>query len=63
MDPGASYAWTHHRGHAGVLVVEGELEVDGERQQAPHYLFLTARQPPTARTEKGCLAVSLALRG
>lgn len=63
MDPGTSYAWTHHRGRAGVLVVEGDLGVDGERQPAPHYLFLTARQPPTASTEKGCLAVSLALRG
>jgi len=63
MEPGASYAWTHHRGRAGVLVLEGDLEVDGERQPAPHYLFLTARQLPMARTEKGCLAVSLALRG
>ena len=37
--------------------------VEGERQPAPSYLFLTAKQPPSARTEKGCLAVSLALRG
>jgi CheY-like chemotaxis protein len=63
MEPGASYAWTHHQGRAGVLVVEGELEIEGERQPAPRYLFLTARQLPAARTEKGCLAVSLALRG
>jgi CheY-like chemotaxis protein len=63
MEPGASYAWTHHRGRAGVLVVEGELEVEGERQPAPRYLFLSPRPLPPARTEKGCLAVSLALRG
>ena len=63
MDPGASYAWTHHRGRSGVLVVEGELEMEGERQPAPRYLFLGARQLPAARTAKGCLAVSLAMRG
>ncbi len=63
LEPGTSYAWTHHRGRAGVLVVEGDLEVDGEQQPAPHYLFLTTKQPPTVRTGKGCLAVSLALRG
>jgi CheY-like chemotaxis protein len=63
MEPGASYTWTHHRGREGVLVVEGELEVEGERLPAPHYLFLTSRQLAAARTEKGCLAVSLALRG
>jgi DNA-binding response OmpR family regulator len=63
MEPGASYAWTHHQGRAGVLVAEGDLEVGGQRQSAPHYLFLSAKQLPTARTEKGCLAVSLAMRG
>lgn len=63
LEPGASYTWTHHPGRAGVLVVEGDLEVDGGWQPAPHYLFLSARQPPGVRTEKGCLAVSLAPRG
>jgi CheY-like chemotaxis protein len=63
LQPGTSYAWTHHRGRAGVLVVEGELEVDGARQPAPHYLFLSTSPPPETRTEKGCLAVSLALKG
>jgi CheY-like chemotaxis protein len=63
LQPGASYAWTHHRGRAGVLVVEGELEMDGARQPAPHYLFLSTSPLPAARTEKGCLAVSLALKG
>lgn len=63
LEPGASYTWTHHRGRAGALVVEGDLEAEGERHLAPRYLFLTAKQLPTARTEKGCLAVSLALRG
>jgi CheY-like chemotaxis protein len=63
MQPGAAYAWTHHQGRAGALVVEGDLEVEGERQPAPHYLFLSTRQLPTARTGKGCLAASLPLRG
>jgi hypothetical protein len=63
LEPGTSYTWTHHSGRAGVLVVEGDLEVDGVRQLAPSYLFLTERPLPTARTDKGCLAVSLALRG
>jgi len=63
LQPGASYAWTHHRGRAGVLVVEGDLEVDGARQPAPHYLFLSTSPLPATRTEKGCLAVSLALKG
>lgn len=63
LQPGTSYAWTHHRGRAGVLVVEGDLEVDGARQPAPHYLFLSTSPPPETRTEKGCLAVSLALKG
>jgi DNA-binding response OmpR family regulator len=63
MEPGASYAWSHHRGRAGALVVEGALEVDGERQPVPHYLFLSASQPPAARTEQGCLVISLGLKG
>jgi CheY-like chemotaxis protein len=65
LQPGASYTWTHHpgRGRAGVLVVEGDLEVDGARQAAPHYLFLSTSPLPAARTEKGCLAVSLPLKG
>lgn len=63
LQPGTSYAWTHHSGRAGVLVVEGALEVEGERQPVPQYLFLSRGQPPTVRTEQGCLAISLALRG
>jgi CheY-like chemotaxis protein len=63
LQPGASYAWTHHQGRAGVRVVEGDLEVDGVRQPAPHYLFLSTSPLPAARTEKGCLAVSLTLKG
>jgi len=63
LQPGTSYAWTHHRGQAGMLLVEGELEVDGQRQRAPQYLFLSTGQPPTVSTEQGCLAISLAVRG
>jgi CheY-like chemotaxis protein len=63
MQPGASYSWTHPGGNVGVLLVDGALEVEGERQPAPRYLFLSMGQPPQARTEQGCLAVSLPLRG
>ncbi len=63
LQPGTSYAWAHHQGRAGVLVVEGALEVEGERQSPPRYLFLSTSQPPSVKTEQGCLAISLALRG
>ncbi|MBN1205013.1 MAG: response regulator [Myxococcaceae bacterium] len=63
MQPGASCPWPLSPLRAGVLLVEGDLQVEGEHPQAPHYLFLSMRQPPTSRTEQGCLAVSLALRG
>jgi CheY-like chemotaxis protein len=61
MQPGTSGPWPLPLGRAGVLVVEGELQVEEERQQAPHYLFLSMTQAPTARTEQGCLALALAL--
>ncbi|WP_224248267.1 response regulator [Hyalangium gracile] len=63
LQPGARYDWSHHQGRAGVWVVDGDLEVDGERRSAPSYLFLSARQPQPVSTEQGCLAVSLAMRG
>ena len=61
MQPGASATWPLPGGRAGVLLVEGELEVEGER--APRYFFVSTGQQPLARTEQGCLLVSLALRG
>jgi CheY-like chemotaxis protein len=61
MSAGSSFSWEVHRGRQGVLLVEGELEVDGERRVGPHYFFLAAGPRPV-RTRSGCLAVSLALR-
>jgi CheY-like chemotaxis protein len=63
LQPGARYDWSHHQGRAGVWVAEGDLEVDGLRQASPHYLFLSKALLPVVNTQKGCLAVSLALKG
>ncbi|WP_224363100.1 response regulator [Hyalangium versicolor] len=63
LQPGASYSWSHHRGRAGVWVVEGSLEVEGERREAPLYLFLSSGDLPTVKAAQGCLAVSLAMKG
>lgn len=62
LQPGTSYDWSQHQGRAGVWVAEGDLEVDGVRQATPHYLFLSKALLPVVNTEKGCLAVSLALK-
>jgi CheY-like chemotaxis protein len=61
MGPGARHAWTPRAGGEGILVVEGELEVGGERRQAPQYFFLSAGGPREVSTGAGGLAVSLAL--
>jgi hypothetical protein len=50
-------------GRIGCLILEGDLQIAGERQQATRYFFLSAGQPQEARTEKGCLVVALALGG
>ncbi len=63
LEAGTSVTWPVPSGPAGCLLIEGDLEMTGERQKAPQYFFLSASQPPVARTEKGCLVVSLALRG
>lgn len=63
MQPGASFSWALQLGRQGVLLLEGDLEVEGERRTAPHYLFLPAGQPREVRTREGCLALSLALPG
>ncbi len=61
MGAGASFSWDVHQSRQGVMLVEGELEVDGEQRVGPHYFFLAAGTRPV-RTRSGCLAVSLALR-
>ncbi|SES88798.1 response regulator [Stigmatella erecta] len=58
---GACHTWAPRAGGEGVLVLEGDIEVGGERQPAPHYFFLSARGPREVRTGAGCLVVSLAL--
>jgi CheY-like chemotaxis protein len=51
-----------HRGRAGGVVVEGSLEVEGERRVKHQYFYLAAG-PREVRTHEGCLAVFMALRG
>jgi CheY-like chemotaxis protein len=58
---GACYPWAPRAKGEGVLVLEGDIELGGERQPAPHYFFLSAGGPHEVRTGAGCLAVSLAL--
>lgn len=62
MAPGASHPRPVHRGRMGVVVVEGSLEVEGERRVEHQYFYLAAG-PREVRTHEGCLAVSVALRG
>jgi CheY-like chemotaxis protein len=62
MAPGVGSSRPMQRGRSGVMLLEGELEVDGERRVGPHYFYLAAG-PREVRTHAGCLAVSLALRG
>jgi CheY-like chemotaxis protein len=59
----SSVTWPVPEARAGCLLVEGDLEIAGEWQRAPRYFFLSASQPRVARTEKGCLVVTMALRG
>jgi DNA-binding response OmpR family regulator len=63
LQPGTGSAWPASHAREGCLLVEGDLEIGGEWQTAPQYFFLSSSQPPVARTEKGCLVVSLSLRG
>ncbi|WNG57831.1 response regulator [Archangium gephyra] len=61
MEPGAGHGRPVHRGQAGLMVVEGSLEVEGERRTGHQYFYLAAG-PREVRTHEGCLAVSMALR-
>jgi DNA-binding response OmpR family regulator len=51
------------KGGEGVLLVEGDLEVAGERHTAPRYFFVGASQAPEVHSREGCLAITLALKG
>jgi CheY-like chemotaxis protein len=62
MEPGVSHGRPVYRGRAGMVVVEGSLEVEGERRMGHQYFYLAAG-PREVRTHEGCLAVSMALRG
>jgi mannose-6-phosphate isomerase-like protein (cupin superfamily) len=62
LQAGASVPWQSiHRAPEGLFVVEGDIAVDGECRTASHYFFLSSG-PHEARTQQGCLLVSLALR-
>jgi hypothetical protein len=62
LQPGASTPWQAiQRAPEGVLVLEGDVEVDGQPHSAQHYLYLSPG-PHEARTREGCLLVSLAHR-
>ncbi|NMO20419.1 response regulator [Pyxidicoccus fallax] len=64
LSPGGGLPWRPGGpGREAVLLVEGDLEVDGERHTAPRYLFMGAGQAPEARTREGCLAITLVLKG
>ncbi|MBF5040850.1 response regulator [Aggregicoccus sp. 17bor-14] len=61
LAPGARLPWPTE-GHAcGVLVVEGELELNGQRRGAAQYFYVSADGGCEAATREGCLAVSLPL--
>ena len=62
MAPGAGVSRPAHRGRMGVLVLEGSLEVDGERRVGPHYFYMAAGAREL-RTQEGCLIVAQAFHG
>lgn len=62
MAPGTSVSRPAHRGRMGVWVLEGALEVDGERRVGPHYFYLAAGAREL-RTQEGCLTVAQAFHG
>lgn len=62
MAPGTGASRPMPRGRTGVMLLEGSLEVEGERRVGPQYFYLSAG-PRELRTREGCLAVALALHG
>src|SRR6218665_3814033 len=60
MAPGTTHSLRAQVTGAGMLLLEGSLEVDGESRGRDQYFFLSAG-PREVRTHEGCLAVSLTL--
>ncbi|MBN8225932.1 response regulator [Corallococcus macrosporus] len=63
LSPDATFPWSRPQCAHGVLLVEGDLELDGERYAAPCYLFLSLGASPQLKTRAGALAVCVPLRG
>jgi DNA-binding response OmpR family regulator len=63
LAPESAFPWSHPQFAHGVLLVEGDLELDGERYAAPCYLFLSLGASPQVKTRAGALAVCVPLRG
>ncbi|WP_163996471.1 response regulator [Pyxidicoccus caerfyrddinensis] len=61
---GGAFTWRPRtKGGEGVLLVEGDLEVAGERHTAPRYFFVGSSQALEVHSREGCLAITLALKG
>jgi DNA-binding NtrC family response regulator len=60
LAPGASLVLSAEEMRSGMLVLEGSLEVEGERRERNQTFFLSAG-PREVRSLEGCLAVSLTL--
>lgn len=61
LAPGARVPWPRQAAPEGVLVVEGELELNGQRRGAAQYFYVSADGGCEAASREGCLAVSLPL--
>lgn len=66
LAPGARGSWPRPGAPQGVLpqgvlVVQGELELNGERRGATQYFYVSADGGCEAASREGCLAVSLPL--
>ncbi len=62
LAPGTGFPLQMHGGRTGVLLLEGELVVEGERRVGPQFFYLAAG-PREASTREGSLALLLALQG
>jgi CheY-like chemotaxis protein len=62
LAPGADSPWSRPPCAQGVLLVEGDLELEGERYAAPCYLFLSRGASPRLGSRGGALAVCVPLR-
>jgi CheY-like chemotaxis protein len=61
LAPGARMPWPQLGRTQGVLVVDGELELDGQSRGRAQYFYVSADGGCEAATREGCLAVSLPL--